>query len=145
MTITTIALTAPIPPSVWSDHPALIFYGKYGKDFSDNHTTCDPEKYYNAACKMYRTDRSILQGATNMWTFFGSLYNAFPRVTRDILTLLVVSDDEAGTHCIHAEMVTTLYPRGGNGAGVAVPQSFVYKIGKAVSFCISGAWAWTVY
>ena len=109
MTITTLALTAPIPASAWSDHPALISYGKYGVDFSENHTTCEPEKYYNADCKMYRTDRSMLEGAGHLWSFLGSLYEPFPLVTRDILTMLVVSDDEVGTHRIHAEMVTTLY------------------------------------
>ena len=158
MTITTLALTAPIPTSAWSDHPALIFYAKYGVEFGENHDTCEPEKYYNTACMMYHTDRSTLQGAGKLWSFFGSLYESFPRVTRDILTLLVVSDDEAGTHRIHAEvqnqhqpytmlaciltwnqMVTTLYTKGGSGSGVAVPQTFVYTLGKAVSLRISSA------
>ena len=68
-----------------------------------------------------------------MWKFFGTLYADFPRVRREFLTMIVVSDDVAGTHCIHAEIITTVYPKGEEEKGVEVPQSFAYTLGKAVS------------
>jgi hypothetical protein len=134
MTLNTLALTAPIPASPWSEHPALVIYRRYDKDFSQNLDTCDLEKYYNAGCKLYHTDRSLAQRAGNLWSFFGSLYTGFPYFTREALTLLVVSDSQAGTHTIHAEMVTTLFSRGKDHEGVAVPQTFVYTLGRTVSF-----------
>ena len=133
MTINTIVLNAPISLASLPNHPALNFYTTYGKDFNQNFHTCDPEKYYNASCMMYAVDRSEMQGASAMWKFFGSLYADFPHVSREFLTMIVVSDDEAGTHRIHAEIITTLYPKGKVYAGVAVPQAFVYTLGKAVS------------
>ena len=65
-----------------------------------------------------------------MWTFFKSLYGMIAKVTREIITMIVVSDDEAGTHRIHVELVTTLYPAEGRQP-VPVPQTFVYVLGKA--------------
>jgi hypothetical protein len=133
MTTKTLVLNAPISVASLPDHPALNFYTIYGKDFTENFRTLDPEKYYNANCKMYVVDGSEMQGAGNMWKFFGSLYADFPHVSREYLTMILVSDDEAGTHRIHAEIITTVYPKGKDHAGVPVPQAFVYTLGKAVS------------
>lgn len=133
MTISTLVLSPPISTASLPDHPALKFYTTYAKDFQQNFHTCDPQKYYNANCKMYGVDRSEIQGASKMWEFFGSLYSAFPYVNREFLSMIVVSDDEAGTHDIHAEIITTVHPKGKDQPGWPIPQSFVYVLGKAVS------------
>lgn len=77
-----------------------------------------------------------------MWKFFGTLYSDFPHVSREFLTMILVSDSEAGTHCIHAEIITSLYPKGDSQDGVPVPQSFVYTLGKAVSVVIRKTRQW---
>lgn len=131
MTISTIALSAPINPSAWPDHPALRFYATYGKQFSEHFGTTQAQDFYAASCKMHAVDQSVLEGGEVLWKYFASLYSAFPRVTRDFLTLIVVSDDEAGTHTIHIEIITTLYLDAQGERKVNVPQAFVYVLGKA--------------
>lgn len=133
MTITTLILKPPIDLNALPDHPALKFYTKYGKDFQEHFHTCDSEKYYNANCLMYAVDRSKMHGAGMMWNFFGTLYADFPHVSREWISMIIVSDDEVGTHDIHAEILTTVYPHGRHHRGILIPQSFVYVLGKAVS------------
>lgn len=133
MTISTLVLKAPVDLNSLPDHPALDFYAKYGKDFQEHFHTCDPEKYYNANCLMYAVDRAKMHGASTMWNFFGTLYADFPHVSREWISMIIVSDDEAGRHTIHAEMLTTVYPQGKEHRGIVIPQSFVYVLGKAVS------------
>lgn len=51
-------------------------------------------------------------------------------ISRDLKSLIIVSDDEKGTHEIHAEFLTKLPVEGGEGV-VELPQSFVYVLGEA--------------
>lgn len=130
MTTTSLAFTNPIPSSAWSSHPALEFYAKYTKDVKENFRTLDPEKYYNARCKMYLTDHSLVEGSDNLWKFVSDLYSKFPKVTRDLITLIVVSDYENETHRLHLEIITSLHAAE-DAQPTKIPQSFVYTLGKA--------------
>jgi len=132
MTISTLTFTKPIPPSIYSsDHPALRFYAIYGQAFSSAFSSTPPEDFYAADCIMYAVDGSTLSGGQTMWDFFGTLYQPFAKVTRDMLSLIVVSDDEAGTHAIHIELVTTLWLDEMGERKVDVPQAFKYVLGRA--------------
>ncbi|TKA82691.1 hypothetical protein B0A55_01497 [Friedmanniomyces simplex] len=128
MSLTSLAFSAPLPPSIWThDHPALRFYAAYLQDFSQHYDTADPEAYYAPDCKMIMPDGSIVKGG--IWEYVGrELYGAFLKVTREMLSLIVVSDEEAGTHDIHIQLVTSLNT---GDSRVDLPQAFTYTVGKA--------------
>lgn len=130
MTITTLAFSAPLPSDIWTrEHPVLQYYGAYGKDFGQNHATTQPDRYYAEDCKMFLPDLSIVEGGKHIWRYTGSeLYGAFPKVTRDVLEFIVVSNDETRTHKVHIQLVTTLHTGKGK---IDVPQAFMYTVGKA--------------
>lgn len=135
MTTQALVFDAPIPDSAWTSHPALIFLANYQRDYTQNFHTVDPEKFYNKKCKIHYVDGTVGEGSQILWNFFDHLYGRFPKVTRDILSLIVFSNDASGTHRVHVELVTNLHcdadgEKADEGT-VLVPQSFVYTIGKA--------------
>ncbi|KAK3664875.1 hypothetical protein LTR22_004181 [Elasticomyces elasticus] len=123
MSVTSLAFQGPLPPSFWvHEHPALHFYRTYLKDFGENYSTAQPEAYY---AKDYG---SVIDGG--IWEYVGrELYGGFQKVSREMLSLIVVSNDEAGTHDIHINLVTSLHKSEHNK--VDLPQAFTYTLGKA--------------
>ncbi|KAK5109608.1 hypothetical protein LTR62_006845 [Meristemomyces frigidus] len=134
MTISTLCFSAPIPAQAWThDHPVMKFYAQYTEDFSQNFATTQPDRYYADDCKVTMPDNTTMDmsnGSKGLWQFFGrELYGMFSQVERDMLSLVVVSDDERGMHDIHMQTITSLHV--GVGEKVDVPQSFTYTLGKA--------------
>jgi hypothetical protein len=76
-------------------------------------------------------DGTTTEGGEASWKLFGTFYTPFPKVTREFRSLIVVSDEEAGTHSIHIEITTSLYIDESGQERVDVPQSFTYEVGKA--------------
>ena len=115
-----------------TDQPAMKFYSKYANDFGKNFNTTEADRYYADDCKVTMPDNSVIdmnQGSRGLWQFFGrGLYGMFPRVERNILSLIVVSDDQKGTHDIYMQTITSLHT---GEETVDVPQSFTYTLGKA--------------
>ncbi|TKA30109.1 hypothetical protein B0A50_02828 [Salinomyces thailandicus] len=130
MPLSTLALTSPNDATTWPDHPALQFYATYGQDFTQAFQSTSPERYYAADCQMHAVDNSILKGGEVLWQYFGQLYPMFPKVTRNFLSIVIVSDN-SGTHEMHNEMITTLYLDAQGNEKVEVPQAFTYTIGQA--------------
>lgn len=86
-----------------SQHPALQFYAQYGKAFNGHLDTTDPEKFYNANCKMYLPDRSVVEGAKECWDLFRSLYSIFHKIEREMISVTVVDGVAAGTFVLYFE------------------------------------------
>lgn len=131
MTVNTHAFTGTPPASAAREIPAIRFYSAYSEAFANHFDTTPSDKFYAASCKMHLTDGSLRTDGAEMWKFFGSLYSAFPKVTRDLLSFIVVSDDDAGTHQIHTQFVTSLHLDASGQRKIDVPQAFVYTLGKA--------------
>lgn len=53
-----------------------------------------------------------------------------PKLDRDLISMIIVSDDERGTHAIHTVWLTRLPAYGGKRT-VELPQAFVHTLGKA--------------
>ncbi len=130
MVLHTLALESPIPPFDSIGHPVMRWYAKYSVAFRDSFDAIDPQAFYNARCKMHLPDRSITEGTATLWPFFKSIYGPFEKVTREMLTLTLVSNDEKETHNLHIELITTLHPGKGRPP-VPLAQAFCYVIGKA--------------
>ena len=131
MTLTALAVPLPLTPESVNAHIALQFYSAYGQKFpktEEQWQTQDFEEFYSADCKTILVDHSVLSGGAASWQYFRKLYLKYPKVERDILSIIVVSDDAAETHKIHAEFLTKLHTAKGV---VELPQSFVYTLGKA--------------
>lgn len=131
MPLTTLAFNGMPSASDISAHAVLSWYVKYAQDFSVNFRTTPFDRYYAADCRFYFPDGTLLQDGARMWEYLGRLYQTFPRVTREVHSFIVVHDDQAQTHVIHARITTTLYLDGEGRETVAVPQYFVYTVGKA--------------
>ncbi|KAK3074274.1 hypothetical protein LTR53_003435 [Teratosphaeriaceae sp. CCFEE 6253] len=125
---TALAFSGPLPLSAaHHNHLALRFYTAYFKDFGQNHGTADPEAYYAADCPMTMPNGSTIHGG--IWTYVGrELYGGFSRVSREMLSFILVSDDEARTHEIHIQLVTSLHT---GDRRVDLPQAFTYTLGRA--------------
>jgi hypothetical protein len=65
-----------------------------------------------------------------VWEDYLFLWGSFAKLTRELRTIIFVSDEEKGTHVVHAEAVTVCHLKGGKGT-VSVPTSFVYTLAKA--------------
>ncbi|KAK3669887.1 hypothetical protein LTR78_010268 [Recurvomyces mirabilis] len=133
MVISTLYFSAPTSAEAWAtDHPAMKFYSKYVQDFGKRFDTTQPDRYYADDCRVTMPDNSIIdmsQGSRGLWQFFGrELYGMFPKVERDLLSLIIVTDDQKGTHDIHMQTITSLHTGKGK---VDVPQSFTYTLGEA--------------
>ncbi|KAK5674906.1 hypothetical protein LTS10_012318 [Elasticomyces elasticus] len=128
MSVTSLAFQGPLPPSFWvHEHPALHFYRTYLKDFGENYSTAQPEAYYAKDCSMVMPDGSVINGG--IWEYVGrELYGGFQKVSREMLSLIVVSNDKTGTHDVHINLVTSLHMSEHNK--VDLPQAFTYTLGK---------------
>ncbi|KAF2161139.1 hypothetical protein M409DRAFT_28469 [Zasmidium cellare ATCC 36951] len=107
MPLTSIPIPLPLNPFPLPSHPALDFYTLYGQKFPKT-----PEQWKT----------------TNWEDFYSKDYGPFPTITREMLSLNIVSDSEKGTHEIHAEFLTKLPSSKGV---VELPQAFVYTLGEA--------------
>ncbi len=131
MSLKALAYKVPLSDDIWTQHPALAFLQKYQQDFQQNSGTLDPERYYNEDCTMVLSDNSTITGAPQMWRFFGELYGAFPKLSRDLRTIVVIEDDNVHeTYDLHLHVATELY-YDLQRSPVVVLQSFAYTIGKA--------------
>ena len=110
-----------------TSHPALIFMANYQQDYRQNFHTLNPEKYYNKKCKIHYVDGTIGEGSQTLWDFADHLYGRFPKVTRDLLSLVVVSDDAADTHRVQIELMTHLH------CDARIPST---RTGYSTSFCM---------
>jgi hypothetical protein len=89
-----------------------------------------PTRFYSSKAINYSADGSVIKGAKAVWEDYLFLWASFAKLTRELRTIIFVSDEENGTHVVHAEAVTVCHLKGGKGT-VAVPTSFVYTLAKA--------------
>ena len=89
-----------------------------------------PTQFYSSKAINYSADRSVIEGAKAISGDYLLLWGSFRKLTRELRTIIFVSDEENGTHVVHAEAVTVCHLKGGQGT-VAVPTSFVYTLAKA--------------
>lgn len=132
MSPTVLALTAPVELSSLPSNPALEWYMLYVNVFdADIHAAAkQPTRFYSSKAINYSANGSIIKGAKAVWEDYLFLWGSFAKLTRELRTIIFVSDEEKGTHVVHAEAVTVCHLKGGNGS-VAVPTSFVYTLAKA--------------
>lgn len=90
----------------------------------------DFTRFYSSKAINYAADGGINRGANAIWNDYQFLWGHFAKLTRELRTIIFVSDDEKGTHVVHAEVVTVCHLKNGKGT-VGVPTSFVYTIAKA--------------
>lgn len=126
---TTLSLQAPISITALPTHPILAFYRKYAAGFADLENT-DPHRFYAESSKIVFTDGTELQGASRLWAFYRQIYGSFTQSKGDFLSLHLVSDETAGTHTLHMEVIRNLQGQKDEDV-VKVPQYFVYNIGRA--------------
>lgn len=89
-----------------------------------------PTRSYSSKAINYAADGSMVKGATAAWADYLFLWGSFAKLTRELRTIIFVSDEEKGTHVVYTEAVTICHLKGGKGT-VAVPMSFVYTLAKA--------------
>ncbi|CZT19008.1 uncharacterized protein RCC_04853 [Ramularia collo-cygni] len=123
----------PLDAEFIKDHQVLQFYAAYGKAFPKNNeewATVSFEDWYAKDCKTILVDGTTKSGGQESWDYFQNLYARFPKVERDVLSFIVVADDERHEYKLHANFNTKLFADGGSRV-VEVPQSFVYTVGKS--------------
>ncbi len=132
MSPTVLSITAPVELSSLPPNPALKWYIHYVSVFdADIHAAAkQPTQFYSSKAINYSADGSVIEGAKAIWEDYLFLWGSFTKLTRELRTIIFVSDEENGTHVVHAEAVTVCHLKGGKGT-VAVPTSFVYTLGKA--------------
>lgn len=89
-----------------------------------------PTQFYSSKAINYSADGSVIKGAEAIWDDYLFLWGSFAKLSRDLRTIIFVSDEESGRHVVHAEAVTVCHLKGDKGT-VAVPTSFVYTLAKA--------------
>ena len=132
MSPTVLAIKAPVELSSLPPNPALKWYMHYVSVFdTDIHAAAkQPTQFYSSKAINYSADGSVIEGAKAIWEDYLFLWGSFTKLTRELRTITFVSDEENGTHTVHAEAVTVCHLKGGKGT-VAVPTSFVYTLAKA--------------
>ena len=132
MSPTVLAIKAPVELSSLPPNPALKWYMHYVSVFdADIHAAAkQPTQFYFSKAINYSADGSVIEGAKAIWEDYLFLWGSFTKLTRELRTIIFVSDEEKGTHPVHAEAVTVCHLMGGKGT-VAVPTSFVYTLAKA--------------
>jgi hypothetical protein len=132
MSPTILALTAPVELSSLPSNPALKWYMHYVNVFdADIHAAAkQPTQFYSSKTVNYSANGSVIKGAEAVWEDYLFLWGSFAKLTRELRTIIFVSDEEKGTHVVHAEAVTVCHLKGGKGT-VSVPTSFVYTLAKA--------------
>ena len=89
-----------------------------------------PTRFYSSKAINYSANGSIIKGADAIWEDYLFLWGHFAKLTRELRTISFVTDEEKGTHVVHAEAVTVCHLKGGKGT-VGVPTAFVYTLSKA--------------
>lgn len=123
----------PLEPEAITKHPILQFYAAYAQNFpktQEQWETVPFDDWYAEDCKTILVDSTIIRGGQKSWNYFRNLYSRFPRVEREVLSFIVVADEERKEYKLHADFNTKLHADGGSRI-VEVPQSFVYTVGKA--------------
>ena len=90
----------------------------------------EPTRFYSSEAINYSANGSIIKGAYAVWEEYLLPWGSFAKLTRELRTIIFSSDEENGTHVVHAEAVTICHLTGGKGT-IAVPTSFVYTLAKA--------------
>lgn len=130
---TVFTVPFPLNPAFIKDHPVLQFYALYGQKFpktKEQWETVPFEDWYAKDCQTILVDGTIISGGQESWDYFRNLYARFPKVEREVLSFIVVGDDEKHEYKLHANFNTKLFADGGKRI-VEVPQSFVYTVGRA--------------
>lgn len=131
---TAFPVSFPLDPDFIKDHTVLQFYEAYGKSFpktQEEWETVPFENWYSTSCKTILVDNTIIPTGQESWNYFRNLYARFPKVEREVLSFIVVGDDEKQEWKLHAEFRTKLFVGKGGEREVVVPQSFVYTVGRA--------------
>ena len=129
---TVLALTGPVDYSSLPPNPALQWYMHYVTVFdADIHVASkNPTQFYSSKAINYSANGGIIKGADAIWDDYLFLWGHFAKLTRELRTIIFVSEEKIGTHVVHAEGVTVCHLKNGKGA-VGVPTNFVYTIAKA--------------
>lgn len=130
---TVFTVSFPLDPDTIKKNLVLQFYAAYGQRFpktQEEWETVPFEDWYAKDCKTVLVDGTIIQGGQESWNYFRKLYSKFPKVEREVLSFIVVADDERHEYKLHANFNTKLHADGGSRI-VELPQSFVYTLGKA--------------
>ena len=87
-------------------------------------------RFYSSKAINYSADDSVIEGAEAVRKDYLSLWGSFAKLTRELRTIIFVTDEVKGTHIVHAEAGTIYHLKGGRGK-VAVPTSYVYTLAMA--------------
>lgn len=122
-----MALQAPVDLSSPPDHPALKWYLHYHSVFDADLPALakTPTRFYNSHAINYGADGVKVEGAQAIFDDYLRLWGWCDHLTRDIRSIIVVTNEEKGEHVLHLEVVTNCHMKGGKGV-VAVPTQFVY-------------------
>ncbi|KAH8695411.1 hypothetical protein BGW36DRAFT_361108 [Talaromyces proteolyticus] len=129
-TITATVLQGPFSHSASSSNPILSWYAKYAADFAHNKGTTPPTNYYASTATLVHTDNSTISGAQQIWDYYISLYGQFEKCSYELISAIVLNDDQSGKHTLLVQVKNLLHLEGDRGT-VTVPQAFTYEIAKA--------------
>ena len=127
-----LAITAPADLSYLPSNAALKWHMHYVSVFdADIHAAAkQPTQFYSSKAINYSADGSVIECAKAVWNDDLTLWGSFAKLTRELRTIISVTEEEKGTHTVHAEAVTVRQLKGDRGT-VAVPTSFVYTLARA--------------
>lgn len=131
MSPTVLAITAPVELSSLPSNAALKWYMHYFSVFdADIHAAAkQPTQFHFSKAINYSADGSVIGGAKAVWEDYLFLWGSFAKLKRELRTIIFVTDEEKGTHTVHAEAMIVCHPKGGKGT-LAVPTSFVYTLAR---------------
>lgn len=130
-----LSIKAPVDPSAMASLPksrVLGWYMKYATTFdADLHAASkQPTRFYASTAINYAADGKINKGADAIWEDYLFLWGSFDKLTRDLRTIMFVTEEEDSAYRVHAECVTICHLKNGKGT-VEIPTSFVYQIKTA--------------
>ena len=65
-----------------------------------------PTQFYSSKAINYSADGSVIEGAKAFWEDYLFLWGSFTKLTRQLRTIIFVSEEENGKHMVQAEAVT---------------------------------------
>jgi hypothetical protein len=133
MPVSTFALQAPIDVTAPIDNEPLKWYLHYASTFDNEGVQAlakTPNRFYNSKAINLAANGDVNNGSKAIFDDYIYLWGDFDHLTRDVRSITVVSDDLAGTHVFHMEVVTECHLKNGKGV-VGVPTYFVYTGKKA--------------
>lgn len=124
------------PMGAWTTFPHFIvdWFAKYANAFTNAEVSASPQDYYASSATLVNPDKSTVSGAQQIWDYCISLYRPAEKCTREVISMILLTENQSGRLVLHVEVTTQLHSKK-DLCPVQIPQAFVYEIAEAESGC----------